>query len=90
MSTIKIIDDMKKYLILLILCILCSCNSTPILKTDTGTVIAVESYQTLEYSYKVTVSYRYKANVYGQYDKSYFQFYTNTLYKVGDTIRIHY
>lgn len=82
---------MKKYLILLVLCILCSCSEeNPTIMNDFGIVTIVQSGPYIDRKYKVTVTYKYITNKYGHYATNSFCFYTNTLYSVGDTIRIHY
>ena len=75
---------MKKYLLIFALGILCSCNPTPEIKTDTGVVKTVSLYGNKKYKYRVGVYYpTYKG--FGRV----FYFYTNVNYCVGDTIKIH-
>ena len=75
---------MKKYLLIFTLGILCSCNPTPEIKTDTGVVKTVSLYGNKKYKYRVGVYYQ----TYKDFGRV-FYFYTNTNYHVGDTIKIH-
>ena len=53
----KIDTYMKKYLLIFALGILCSCNPTPEIKTDTGVVRTVQLYGNKKYKYRVGVYY---------------------------------
>lgn len=75
---------MKKYLLIFALGILCSCNPTPEIKTDTGVVKTVSLYGNKKYKYRVEVYYP----TYRGFGRV-FYFYTNVNYCVGDTIKIH-
>ena len=72
--------NMKKLLLLLCL-LLCSCGTPSFY--DEGTVVEVYMCSLKDARYEIRVNCRTLG-----YGKKYVHFYTNTLYQVGDTIKI--